>query len=133
MVYIDDYAHHPTEISAFAKAIADLYSNKKVIAIFQPHLYSRTRDFADDFKTALAQFETLWLMPIYPARELPMANVSSECLLTHGHPNQYIKTAEQILADLETAEADVVLTIGAGDIDRLITPITEIIKRRSHA
>lgn len=82
LVYIDDYAHHPTEINAVNQAVRELYPNKKILAIFQPHLFSRTQDFADDFATSLSRFDELLLLDIYPARELPIEGVTSTWLLS---------------------------------------------------
>src|SRR5690606_9409965 len=81
LVLIDDYAHHPTEIAAVHQAVREMHPGKKVMAIFQPHLFSRTRDFADDFAESLSQFDAVRLLDIYPARELPMAGITSGWLL----------------------------------------------------
>ena len=81
LVYIDDYAHHPTEIDAVFQAVSELYPNQKVVAIFQPHLFSRTRDFADGFAKSLSKFDEVLLLDIYPARELPIVGITSSWLL----------------------------------------------------
>jgi len=124
LVYIDDYAHHPTEINAVHQAVRELYPNQKVLAIFQPHLFSRTKDFADDFAKSLSAFDEILLLDIYPARELPMEGINSQWLLgkiTNTHKKLVSKT-ELISKILET-DARVIVTIGAGDIGELVKPI----------
>ncbi len=117
LVFIDDYAHHPEEINAVHQAVREMYPKKKVLAIFQPHLFSRTRDFADDFAKSLSQFDELLLMDIYPAREMPIEGVSSEWLLTKikNHNKKSISKSELIPA-IKQSNAQVILTLGAGDI-----------------
>src|SRR5690606_2247850 len=89
LVFIDDYAHHPTEINAVHQAVSELYPQQKVLAVFQPHLFSRTKDFADDFAKSLSQFDEIILLDIYPARELPMDGITSEWLLSKiNNPNK---------------------------------------------
>ncbi|MEZ7497602.1 UDP-N-acetylmuramate--L-alanine ligase [Flavobacterium sp. Arc3] len=124
LVYIDDYAHHPTEINAVYQAVRELYSTKKVLAIFQPHLFSRTKDFADDFAKSLSQFDELLLMDIYPARELPMEGITSEWLLSKvdSHKKKLVTKENMIEAILES-DAEVIVTIGAGDIGELVGSI----------
>lgn len=124
LVYIDDYAHHPTEINAVHQAVRELYPNEKVLAIFQPHLFSRTKDFADDFAKSLSQFDEILLMDIYPARELPMEGITSEWLLSkidNKHKKMVSKT-DLIPAILEN-KAKIIVTIGAGDIGELVPKI----------
>ena len=117
LVFIDDYAHHPEEINAVHQAVREMYPNKKVLAIFQPHLYSRTRDFADDFAKSLAQFDELILLDIYPARELPIEGVTSNWLLGKVD-NKYKKlvSKKELLSEVHKTSAQIILTIGAGDI-----------------
>lgn len=117
LVFIDDYAHHPEEINAVYQAVREMYPNKKVLAIFQPHLYSRTRDFADDFAKSLAQFDELILLDIYPARELPIEGVTSNWLLGKVD-NKYKKlvSKKELLSEVHKTSAQIILTIGAGDI-----------------
>lgn len=117
LVFIDDYAHHPEEINAVHQAVREMYPNKRVLAIFQPHLYSRTRDFIDEFAKSLSQFDELILLDIYPARELPIAGVTSEWLLSKVD-NKYKKlvSKKELLSEIHKTSAQIILTIGAGDI-----------------
>ena len=117
LVYIDDYAHHPEEINAVHQAVREMYPDKSVLAIFQPHLFSRTKDFIDDFAQSLSQFDELMLLDIYPARELPIEGVTSEWLLSKvtSEKKQLVSKAN-LLAEIKKSKAQVVLTIGAGDI-----------------
>ncbi|MBP5547359.1 MAG: UDP-N-acetylmuramate--L-alanine ligase [Bacteroidales bacterium] len=125
VVYIDDYAHHPKEIAATIESVRYLYPDKRVVGIFQPHLYSRTRDLADDFAEVLGRLDEIILMPIYPAREKPIPGVSSGMILRKINTmNKYLSTPEQIPDLVEALCPDVVLTMGAGDIDRLV-PVLE--------
>lgn len=117
LVFIDDYAHHPEEINAVHQAIREMYPDKKVLAIFQPHLFSRTRDFADDFGTSLSQFDEILLLDIYPARELPIQGITSEWLLTKiDNPNKKLISKTDLISAIKQSNAQVILTIGAGDI-----------------
>ncbi len=117
LILIDDYAHHPQEINAVYDAIKEMYPNKRTLAIFQPHLFSRTRDFADDFAKSLSQFDELLLLDIYPARELPVEGINSGWLLDKiKNPNKKLIAKKDISAEIEKSKATVVLTIGAGDI-----------------
>ena len=117
LILIDDYAHHPQEINAVHDAIREMYPNKKVLAIFQPHLFSRTRDFADDFAKSLSQFDEIRLLDIYPARELPIDGINSAWLLDKiENPDKKLIEKKDISAEIEKSDAKVVLTIGAGDI-----------------
>ena len=101
-VYIDDYAHHPTEINAVHQAVRELYPSKKVLAIFQPHLFSRTKDFADDFAKSLSQFDEIILLEIYPARELPMEGITSSWLLNKiENKNKRLLSKENLLEELQ--------------------------------
>jgi UDP-N-acetylmuramate--alanine ligase len=117
LVFIDDYAHHPEEINAVHQAVSEMYPNKKVLAIFQPHLYSRTRDFGDDFAESLSKFDQIILLEIYPARELPIEGITSSWLLNKIKNNnkKLIQKAELISA-IKQSNAHIILTIGAGDI-----------------
>lgn len=124
LVYIDDYAHHPTEINAVNQAIRELYPNRKVLAIFQPHLFSRTRDFADDFAKSLAAFDEVILLDIYPARELPMEGITSSWLLNkidNHHKKLVLK--EDLISSILASDAAVIVTIGAGDIGEMVQSI----------
>jgi UDP-N-acetylmuramate--alanine ligase len=117
LVFIDDYAHHPEEINAVHQAIREMYPRKKVLAIFQPHLYSRTRDFVDDFAKSLSQFDEVLLLDIYPARELPIEGVSSSWLLEKiNNKNKQLVSKKDLLSQIHKSAAQIILTIGAGDI-----------------
>lgn len=124
LVFIDDYAHHPTEINAVHQAVRELYPQRKVLAIFQPHLFSRTKDFADDFAKSLAQFDEIIVMEIYPARELPMEGITSSWLLNKiDNPNKKLVQKEQLISTIFKSNAEVVVTIGAGDIGEMVSAI----------
>lgn len=124
LVYIDDYAHHPTEINAVYQAVRELYPMKKVLAVFQPHLFSRTSDFADDFAKSLANFDEIILMDIYPARELPMEGITSEWLLSKiDNPNKKLVSKENLIDAILESDAPIIVTIGAGDIGELVGEI----------
>ncbi|OEK07395.1 UDP-N-acetylmuramate--L-alanine ligase [Flavivirga aquatica] len=117
LVLIDDYAHHPEEINAVHQAVREMYPDKKVLAIFQPHLFSRTRDFADEFADSLSQFDELLLLDIYPARELPIQGVTSAWLLDKvNNKNKELVSKGQLLSKIGESNAQIILTIGAGDI-----------------
>ncbi len=131
MIYIDDYAHHPQEINALVSAIRDFYPEKHVTGIFQPHLFSRTRDFADGFAAALDRLDEVLLLPIYPAREQPLPGITSGMIAgLMKNKNVRVVAKEELLTLLENAQEGVLLTIGAGDIDRFAEPITTMLKRR---
>ena len=126
LVYIDDYAHHPTEIDAVHQAVRELYPGKKVLAVFQPHLFSRTKDFADDFARSLSQFDEVVLMDIYPARELPMEGVTSDWLLGKiDNKNKQLVSKENLIGTILKSEAPIIVTIGAGDIGELVGTIKQ--------
>lgn len=127
-ILIDDYAHHPTEIEAFLKSVRALYPGRHLTAIFQPHLYSRTRDFADEFAASLSRADRLLLLDIYPARELPMEGVTSQMLLNKVTiPDKVLLSKEDLLLKLKILPTEVVVTLGAGDIDKLVGEIREIL------
>ncbi|WP_348822742.1 UDP-N-acetylmuramate--L-alanine ligase [Flavobacterium aestuarii] len=124
LVYIDDYAHHPTEINAVHQAVRELYPGRKVLAVFQPHLFSRTKDFADNFAKSLSAFDEVLLMEIYPARELPMEGVNSQWLMdkmTNKHKR--IVSKEDLISEILANNAAVIVTIGAGDIGEMVPSI----------
>lgn len=130
-IYIDDYAHHPTEIEAFLSSVRGLYPDRHITAVFQPHLFTRTRDFADGFASSLSLADRLVLLDIYPARELPIEGVTSGMLLdkvTIADKNLVKK--DEVLAFLDGTETDIVVTIGAGDIDTLVDPIRALLLTR---
>ncbi|MFN0069841.1 MAG: glutamate ligase domain-containing protein, partial [Limisphaerales bacterium] len=122
--YIDDYAHHPTEIKSLLETARSLYPNQKITIIFQPHLFTRTRDFAEDFATSLSLADQVILLDIYPARELPIEGVDSEMLLKKvSSPVKHHTQKENIIELLNSIDIDVLITAGAGDIDGLIPDI----------
>ena len=124
LIFIDDYAHHPEELKATINSVKQMYSGKKITGIFQPHLYSRTRDLADEFARSLDLLDECILMEIYPARELPMVGVSSEMLLNRmKSKNKMICTKENLMDEITNRNVEVLLTLGAGDIDTLVHPI----------
>lgn len=127
-VYIDDYAHHPEELKACIKAVKTLYPDQKLVTVFQPHLYSRTRDFADGFAEALSLSDELWMLDIYPARELPMEGVNSEMILAKMKmPNHFKLTKQEVLDKARKEHPALLLTVGAGDIDTLVEPLKNIL------
>ena len=131
LVYIDDYAHHPTEINALHQAVREMHPKKKILAIFQPHLYSRTRDFANDFGQSLSQFDELLLLDIYPARELPISGVTSEWLLSLVDLDaKMIVQKSKLIEKIIASEAQVIVTIGAGDIGEEVAGITEALQKK---
>lgn len=125
-VFIDDYAHHPEEIKAVHQAVREMYPSKKVLAVFQPHLFSRTQDFVDGFAESLSKFDELLLLDIYPARELPIEGVTSEWLLNKiENPNKKLIQKSEIIDEIKKSDAQIVLTIGAGDIGAEVKHIKE--------
>ena len=128
-VYIDDYAHHPEELRACITAVKTLYPEKKLTTIFQPHLFTRTRDFADGFAEVLAMTDSLILLDIYPAREVPIEGVDSAMLLNMVLiADKYLFSKTEVLDYLKKEQPELILTVGAGDIDTLIQPIKEILE-----
>lgn len=129
--YIDDYAHHPQEIKAAISSMRNIFSGRKLTGIFQPHLFTRTRDFAADFAESLSALDELILLDIYPARELPIEGVTSKIIFDSVTiENKILIKKEGLMQELEKREIDALITFGAGDIDRFIEPITEYLKRR---
>ena len=125
-VYIDDYAHHPEEIKAFLGSVKAMYPDKKLMVIFQPHLFSRTRDFAAGFSSSLSLADEVVLMEIYPAREKPIEGVSADMLLAGiTSPVKSVQKREALLEYLDKNVPEVLVTLGAGDIDRMVDPITK--------
>jgi UDP-N-acetylmuramate--alanine ligase len=131
LVYIDDYAHHPTEINAVHQAVRELYPNKKIIACFQPHLFSRTKDFVDGFAESLSQFDEILLLEIYPARELPIEGVNSSWLLDKiTSKKKQLVTKEKLLTYFENSDVEVYVTIGAGDIGEMVKDIKKVLNEK---
>ena len=124
LVYIDDYAHHPTEINAVHQAVRELYPNQKVMAIFQPHLFSRTKDFADDFAKSLSNFDEAVLLDIYPARELPMEGITSQWLMNKmTSEDKKLVSKEDLIPTILATDARIIVTIGAGDLGEMVPSI----------
>ena len=133
IVYMDDYAHHPSELKASISSIRNLYPDRKITGIFQPHLYSRTRDFALAFAEALSQLDELILLDIYPARELPIEGVDSELILRDVKlKNKILFSKENLLPLLKEKQLDVLVTFGAGDIDKFVPLIKDQLKKKNN-
>jgi UDP-N-acetylmuramate--alanine ligase len=131
VIYIDDYAHHPEELKAAIGAAKQLYPDKKVTGIFQPHLFSRTRDFADGFAESLDMLDECILLEIYPARELPIEGVNSQMLIDKMKSKQkHLVQKENLLEFLKDKKPEVLLTMGAGDIDNFVQPIEDLLKNK---
>ena len=129
LVFIDDYAHHPDERKASLSAVKHLYPDKNLSVIFQPHLYSRTKDFYIEFADSLSIADEVILLDIYPARELPIEGVTSDLISKHVNCKEKILCNKSEILDIVKAkEFQVLMTVGAGDIERLISPIKEIIE-----
>lgn len=130
VVYVDDYAHHPEELRALISGAKSLFSDKKCTVIFQPHLFTRTRDLAEGFAESLDLADEVMLLPIYPARELPIEGVSSEMILDRmKNENKQILTKAEVLEWVKKNKVELLITAGAGDIDTLIEPIENILNR----
>ncbi|MCF6167398.1 UDP-N-acetylmuramate--L-alanine ligase [Lutibacter sp.] len=124
LVLIDDYAHHPTEINAVVDSVKEMYPSKKILGVFQPHLYSRTKDFIDGFVTSLSQFDELILLDIYPARELPIEGVNSTWLLSKiTTEKKQISSKKKLAVNILKSKAKIIVMIGAGDIGELVNEI----------
>jgi len=124
LVFIDDYAHHPREIDALLGSVKQLYSGKKITAIFQPHLFSRTKDLSEEFAKSLSVADEVILLDVYPARELPIEGVTSQIILDKiPHNNKMICSKMDLIERMKSSHFEVVLTIGAGDIDQLVEPV----------
>ena len=131
LVMIDDYAHHPQEIKASIQAVRSLFPNKKLTAVFQPHLYSRTRDFMDDFAKSLSAVDELILLDIYPAREKPIEGISSAFLLEKVNlSSKYLWSKEELVQKIDQLEIELLIMMGAGDIDRLLQSVKEKLLNR---
>lgn len=128
--YIDDYAHHPAELRSAISSVREVFPGRKITGIFQPHLYTRTRDFAPEFAEALSLLDKLILLDIYPAREEPIQGVSSELIFKDVRcPEKILLHKEELMDYLSKERIDVLITLGAGDIDRFINPISELLSR----
>lgn len=130
-IYIDDYAHHPEELKATISSVKRIYPSKKITGIFQPHLFSRTRDFADGFAESLSLLDEVILLDIYPARELPIEGVTSKMLLGKVTTvNKKLLSKQEVVEHIRTNDHEVIVTMGAGDIDGLVKPIEDILKEK---
>lgn len=128
MVYIDDYAHHPEELRACINSVRQMYPSKKLTVIFQPHLFSRTKDFAQEFSEVLSLADQLIVMDIYPARELPIAGVDANLILNQvSIANKQLASKENLMEKLANMDIELLLTVGAGDIDTMVKPIQELV------
>ena len=133
LVYIDDYAHHPQELISCIQSVKELYKGRRVTGVFQPHLYTRTRDFADEFAAALSLLDRLILLDIYPAREEPIPGVTSEMILNKVTiRDKQLCKKENLVARLEKEAIDVLVTFGAGDIDRLVEPVRTMLNLKKY-
>ena len=131
LTYVDDYAHHPAELQSAISSIRQVFPGRKLTGVFQPHLYSRTRDFAPEFAAALSALDKLILLDIYPAREEPIPGVTSELIFRNvTAPEKVLLTREELMPCLENESLDVLVTLGAGDIDRFTGPITDMLEKR---
>ena len=132
IVFLSDYAHHPAEIRQSVSSIRMLYPDKKITAVFQPHLYTRTRDFYQDFADSLSLLDEVILLDIYPAREKPIEGVSSRLIFDRLRPGieKSLCRKEDLLDVLRNKKLEVLVTLGAGDIDNYVSPICEILKTR---
>jgi UDP-N-acetylmuramate--alanine ligase len=131
-VYIDDYAHHPTELEAAIAAARALYPDRHLTGVFQPHLYSRTQDFAEGFATALEQLDSVVLLDIYPARELPIEGVTSGIIYNKmQHSDKLLLKKEALLAELATRELNVLMTLGAGDIGAMVEDVANLLQQKA--
>lgn len=129
LVLIDDYAHHPTEIAAVHQAVREMHPGKEVLAIFQPHLFSRTRDFIDDFAESLGKFDKVRLLEIYPARELPIPGVSSQALLEKIDKNdKKMVSRESLVKEIKDSQCEIIVMMGAGDIGEMILEVEKELK-----
>ena len=129
--YIDDYAHHPAELAATITSIRQIWPGRRICGIFQPHLYSRTKDFYPEFASSLSLLDSVILLPIYPAREEPIPGVSSEMILDRINlSDKKIVEKQNLLAEIGDRDTDILVTFGAGDIDRFVTPIESLLKEK---
>jgi UDP-N-acetylmuramate--alanine ligase len=128
-VYIDDYAHHPEELRAIISSVKNMFPTNEIVVVFQPHLFSRTRDFVDGFAESLSLATEVFLLDIYPARELPIDGVTSKIIFDKITSKKHLVSRNELLESLKKNQPKVFLTLGAGDIDLLINPIKEILEK----
>ena len=131
LAYIDDYAHHPAELAPAISSIRNIFPGRKITGVFQPHLYTRTRDFAAEFAESLSKLDKVILLDIYPAREEPIPGITSEIIFERiNAPEKVLLRKEELMSCLEKEELDVLVTFGAGDIDRMVEPIRQLVAAR---
>ncbi len=131
-IFIDDYAHHPEELNAVISSVKKLFPEKEITGIFQPHLYTRTRDFAKEFAQSLSLLDQIILLPIYPARELPIEGVTSQLIGSYiDHPSLLVMDKNEVLEWIKINKTEVLLTLGAGDIDKVADEMLEIVKAKN--
>jgi len=127
-IYIDDYAHHPEELKAFISSVKKIFPDKKITGIFQPHLFSRTRDFADDFADSLSLLDECILLEIYPAREKAIEGITSSWLLKKVNSGiKKLMSKHDLISDIAENKREVILTMGAGDIDSIVESIEQVV------
>ena len=132
LAYVDDYAHHPAELAAAIASLQDIFPGRKLTAVFQPHLFTRTRDFAPEFAAALSAVDKLILLPIYPAREEPIPGVTSDIILKDvTAPEKVLVEKENLMEYIENEPVDVLVTFGAGNIDRFVEPLARLLEARA--
>ena len=132
LVYIDDYAHHPTEINAVYNAVHEMYPGKENLIVFQPHLYSRTKDFIDEFAESLSQFDQVLLLDIYPARELPIPGITSEYLLSKiTSKKKSLVNKESLNKRVLDADAQIIITAGAGNIGEMVATLKGALEQKT--
>ncbi|MDY0102923.1 MAG: UDP-N-acetylmuramate--L-alanine ligase [Lentimicrobium sp.] len=130
-LYIDDYAHHPQELSACINSVRKLHPGRHITGIFQPHLYSRTRDFADDFSASLSLLDRVILLDIYPAREVPIEGITSDMLLEKiTSPEKSVCSRQEVMRQVAENQPDILLTLGAGDIDQMVLPLEALFTQK---
>jgi UDP-N-acetylmuramate--alanine ligase len=133
VIFIDDYAHHPTELNAFINAVRTLYPGRTLTLVFQPHLYTRTRDFMEGFAESLSKVDQLILMEIYPARELPIDGITSQALLDQiKSGNKILASKSDLIGKVKNVNTDIIATVGAGDIDIFIEPIKQMLLEKKY-
>jgi UDP-N-acetylmuramate--alanine ligase len=133
-IVIDDYAHHPTELTAAITTVRELYPGKKILGVFQPHLFTRTRDFADGFASSLSLLDELLMLDIYPARELPIPGVSASMILDRSTaPFKKLVAKQDLSRVIAESTAEVVLILGAGDIDALVQDVVDAVSKSSNS
>jgi UDP-N-acetylmuramate--alanine ligase len=128
-IYIDDYAHHPEELRAIISSVKNMFPSHEIVVAFQPHLFSRTRDFVDGFAESLSLANEVFLLDIYPARELPIEGITSKIIFDKMTCKKHLVSRNELLEALKNNQPKVFLTLGAGDIDLLINPIKEILEK----